>query len=106
MLALLLTAALTGFPAQGVVTSTSFGMGLGSCSHWLADPTSQRDGDNWLLGFWSALNVFNAARHDVGLRTDGDGRFGEVRSVCLAHPSMSLQEATETAYQTVMAAGR
>jgi hypothetical protein len=81
------------------------GIGLRSCAHWLCN-TSIYEGEVWILGFWTGLNVANASlagqgfvgHGSVGHGTDAQGIFAEVRKVCAARPSMTLSSAVFTVY--------
>lgn len=91
--ALLLT---TGAQAEGYRVN---GQGTKSCASWLASRSSESDGITWLLGMWTGLNLFNLEdHHTVGSSTDGMGIYGEVKKVCAETPSMSLANATLSAY--------
>ena len=77
-------------PQQALVA----GIGRMSCAHWLSQ--SFNEGEGWILGFWSGLNVANA--RTIGQHTDGEGIIAEVRKVCATQPSKTLVTATFTAY--------
>jgi hypothetical protein len=77
-------------PQQALIT----GIGRMSCSHWLSQSFSE--GEGWILGFWSGLNLANA--QTVGQHTDGEGIIAGVRKVCATRPSMTLVSATFTVY--------
>src|SRR5262245_44427837 len=77
-------------PQQALIA----GIGRMSCSRWLSQ--SFNEGEGWILGFWSGLNLANA--RTVGQHTDGEGIIAEVRKVCATRPSMTLVSATFTVY--------
>ena len=77
-------------PQQALIA----GIGRMSCAHWLSE--SFNEGEGWILGFWSGLNLANA--QTVGQHTDGEGIIAEVRKVCTARASMTLAGATFAAY--------
>ena len=77
-------------PQQALIA----GIGRMSCAHWLSE--SFNEGEGWILGFWSGLNLANA--RTVGQHTDGGGIIAEVRKVCATRLSMALVNATFTAY--------
>src|SRR5262245_39375779 len=77
-------------PQQALIV----GIGRMSCAHWLSQ--SFNEGEGWILGFWSGLNLANA--RTVGQHTDGEGMIAEVRKTCATLPSMTLVKATFTAY--------
>lgn len=56
----------------------------------------------WILGYWSGLNVaFNA---DVGESTTSSGVYGEVKVHCASHPSLSISQATTDVYKRMKGA--
>src|SRR5215475_5353320 len=77
-------------PKQALIA----GIGRMSCVHWLSQ--SFNEGEGWILGFWSGLNLANA--RTIGQHTDGEGIIAEVRKVCATQPSMTLVKATFSAY--------
>jgi hypothetical protein len=77
-------------PQQALIA----GIGRMSCAHWLSE--SFNEGEGWILGFWSGLNLANA--RTVGQQSDGGVIIAEVRKVCATRPSMALVNATFTAY--------
>jgi hypothetical protein len=70
-----------------------FGIGTGSCAHWLSTRSLENEGNAWLMGWWSAFNNFNESDHKVGKTTDMAGVIGEVRKVCVAEPSTRMTDA-------------
>jgi hypothetical protein len=77
-------------PQQALIA----GIGRMSCFHWLSN--SIDEGEGWILGFWSGLNLANA--RTVGQHAAGAEIIAEVRKVCATRPSMTLVNATFTAY--------
>ena len=77
-------------PKQALIA----GIGRMSCVHWLSQ--SFNEGEGWILGFWSGLNLANA--RTVGEHTDGEGIITEVRKASAMRPSMTLVGATFTVY--------
>jgi hypothetical protein len=75
-----------------------FGIGLNSCGHWLSSPERESAGANWMLGYWSGMNVFHADNQMVGSKTDGDAIIAEVRKICNQSPSTNLNEAINAVY--------
>jgi|ERR1700682_2849584 hypothetical protein len=67
-----------------------FGIGIKSCEHWLSNPETESAGSNWILGYWSGMNVFHPDNHMVGSKTDGDAIIQEVRKICNQSPSTNL----------------
>lgn len=76
----------------------ALGQGRLSCANWLSRPEYERDGQSWILGYWSAINLANPANHAVGSRSDGDGIVAEVKRICLAEPSANLYQAVDRVY--------
>ena|SRR5579864_7689134 len=74
------------------------GIGRSSCAHWLADAANERDGVNWLLGYWTGVNSTNPKNKFVGSSTDGDAVVAEVKLICIASPSTTLVDATVAVY--------
>lgn len=81
-----------------------YGIGRLSCATWT--PTTGSSEQNWLFGFWSALNETNPINRAVGSRTDGAGIVEEVRKVCRDDPSLDVGYATARAYERLMSFSR
>ena len=96
--ALLLAAALQTSSPSDHDTYEVYGIGQGSCGTWLSTPSNTIQGDQWILGWWSATNLANERNKFVGEQTDGEGILGEVRKVCTDNPSMLLINATASVY--------
>ena len=84
----------------------SYGIGRDSCAHWLGVPGEDRDGVNWLFGYWTALNFLNPNTHLVGAKAGPSGVVDEVRKLCQAQPSMPLQSAVGGVYGQMLRAGK
>jgi hypothetical protein len=76
----------------------TYGMGNQSCASWTDNPAATVAGDQWILGYWSALNLVNTTNKSVGSKTDGEGVLGEVRLYCQQHPSMLINAAVSDVY--------
>lgn len=83
-----------------------FGVGTGSCASWLSTENNKFQGDVWILGAWSGMNVYNTKNHVVGSNTDAQGLIAEVRAVCVKSPSLVLHNAVIEAYVSLWGAGR
>ena len=81
-----------------------YGIGRLSCATWT--PATEGSEQNWLFGFWSALNETNPINKAVGSRTDGSGIVEEVRKVCRDDPSLDVGHATVRAYEKLMSLRR
>jgi hypothetical protein len=90
--------------AQGAPTYI-IGIGLKSCSYWQSSPATSGEGEAWIYGNWTGLNIHNTQNRMVGSRTDGDGIVAEVKKVCEGQPFMSLSEAVLKVYNA-MAEGK
>jgi hypothetical protein len=76
----------------------SVGIGRLSCAYWLSSPERKAEGRSWALGFWTAYNAVNEARHTVGANTDTEVIVGEVKRTCVSEPSLSLVGAVVRVY--------
>jgi hypothetical protein len=82
-------------------TFTLLGMGALSCAHGLSDKFMEDVGQQWIGGFWSGLNLFSNTDRRVGHAVDIDDIFGEVRQICVQHPSKPLHEAVREVYAMI-----
>lgn len=76
-----------------------FGAGYYSCAAWLQDAAHLRDGQSWVLGYWSGLNAHTPGGGVVGSNTDGPAILEEVRRICEREPSTDLIDATNRQYE-------
>jgi hypothetical protein len=99
-------ACFTGYQAFAQYSPTHiFGIGAKSCAYWQSTPATVSEGHAWIYGYWSGLNTHSNKSRTVGSRTDGVGVVAEVKKICDARPSMTLTDATLSAY-TEMAEGK
>lgn len=96
--ALALALALQASSPSDHVTYEVYGIGQGSCAKWRSTPSDTIQGDQWVLGWWSAMNLANDRNKFVGTQTDGEGIVGEVLKVCTENPSMLLINAAAAVY--------
>lgn len=76
-----------------------FGLGAESCAAWMGGSGVKKVlTENWILGFWSGVNVGNPVSRDVGSGTDSAGIVGEVRLYCTKHPSVLVARAAAEVY--------
>lgn len=68
------------------------GIGGASCAIWLSDPGYEHQGESWLLGYWSGINMANGSM--VGHSTDGLGIIERVKDMCREDPALRLADAT------------
>lgn len=109
MIALALALALAArspAPDHGGFAVYEFGVGRDSCASWQTSATTSRDGENYIFGAWTGLNMANPHTHMVGRSTDGSGVIAEVKLYCEQHPSLSLAGAVAAVYQVMGASGR
>ena len=78
--------------------------GMQSCATWLSSPENERDGINWMQGFWSGKNTENPRNPMVGRNTDTLGLVAEVKLICQAEPSALLWDAVVRVYMKMEAA--
>jgi hypothetical protein len=78
-----------------------FGIGLKPCSYWQANKTSISEGQVWIYGFWSALNLAIDG-HRVGGGLDGLEIVAAVKKTCDARPSTTLYQAATTTFEQMV----
>jgi hypothetical protein len=79
-----------------------FGIGLKACSHWRATKANIAEGQIWIYGFWSALNLAIEG-HRVGEGIDGLEIVAAVKKTCDARPSTTLYQATTATFEEMAA---
>jgi hypothetical protein len=77
----------------------AIGVGAKSCAFWLSTPVLQAAGVTWITGFWSGLNY--VSDKTVGMHTDNEGLFAEIKKICQEHPSKDLTDATWEVYRMI-----
>ncbi|HEX3972536.1 MAG TPA: hypothetical protein VHX19_14495, partial [Stellaceae bacterium] len=80
------------------------GQGLHSCANWLSRPEYYRDGEQWILGYWSALNVSGSSA--IGSHSDGEAIIAEIKLICVAEPSTGLTTAIDRVYENFRQRGK
>jgi hypothetical protein len=88
------------------VDFTAFGPGVWSCATWLATPAQERDGANWILGFFTAANLSGVDDRDVGGKAGSNEIVAEVKAKCIDDPKMRMGEATARVYKELQHAGK
>jgi len=78
--------------------SLIFGIGRESCAEWQSTQITERDGENWILGYWSGVNTANPQNPFVGKSPDGAGIIGATKLLRQKEPSATLQDATVRIY--------
>ena len=87
----------------------TLGAGAASCATWLSSPTSERQGEQWILGFWTGSNwvaLTYGTKRNVGYSTDNLGLIGEVKKRCLNSPSQTLGTIVTDVFNQFFKAGR
>jgi hypothetical protein len=84
----------------------TFGIGSQTCGYWRSNVSREREGEAWLLGYWSAFNRLNTYSGIVGQRAEGPGIIREVAKVCADNANLTLDDATYAAYVNLQAARR
>jgi hypothetical protein len=83
-----------------------FGIGSSACAYWRSNDAREREGQAWLLGYWSGLNRMNGLTGIVGSTAEGAGILREVVKVCGDNSVLTLEDATYQAYLNLQAARR
>jgi hypothetical protein len=107
--AIIATAAVAGLALCGSARAEEAqirGIGASSCALWLSNAINERDGEMWITGFWSGLNLYSNTNRRVGQTVDAAGLIGEVRKVCGERPSTSLGDAALDVYAMIAAQHR
>jgi hypothetical protein len=81
-------------------SSEAWIFGTVRCATWLSNPTFEEQGELWILGYWSGMNVFHEDRM-VGHQVDPEDIFGEVRKICILRPTEALALAVREVYGTI-----
>jgi hypothetical protein len=87
-----------------IVTVT--GIGRLSCAHWLSNPEIEAQGNDWILGYWTASNEDGPINHMVGHNSDVDAILGEIKKICAQEPSTRLLEAVGRVYLQFQKSGK
>ena len=85
---------------------TFYGLGTLSCATWQSDQVEQNRGNQWIFGYFSAVNLWGTTRGSVGGSTDQPGLVAEVKKQCDARPSAQLWVATDQVYRAMLARGQ
>jgi len=88
----------SAFAGEEARSVQMFGIGLKTCSHWQSTRTSISEGQVWIYGFWSALNLAIEG-HRVGAGIDGLDIVAAVKKVCDARPSTTLYQAAAATFE-------
>jgi hypothetical protein len=103
--ALILSSTASMGQSKGTIV-LGFVSGNNSCAAWLANAATEQAGNNWIVGFWSGLNLNSQTRHDVGKTTDGFGIVALVKKKCSDDPTSMLLGTTVDVYDSLEKSGR
>src|SRR5258708_7804539 len=72
-----------------------------TCETWLSNPANERDGENWVYGFWDGLVQSLALGHPgyVGELPNVDLMLDDVRSNCKEKPFSTLAESASRTFE-------
>ena len=84
----------------------TFGIGASTCAEWQSGAVHEREGEAWLLGYWSALNRLNSANGMVGGEAGGGAIIAAVAKNCSDNLGERLDQATYAAYVSFQASHR
>lgn len=82
------------------------GIGRQSCANWLSTPETEYEGEAWIPGYWTAVNIVNTKTHVVGSNSDVPAIFGEIKKICSAEPSTTLADAIARVYFQFQQSGK
>jgi hypothetical protein len=97
--------AMTTGPSQGQeVTLLSLGkLGGLSCFVWQSTTDRREDGENWLVGYWTALNALAAKAGRPQSDLDRAGIIAEVTRTCARNDSQVFAKAASDTFQELTA---
>ena len=95
---LMISACCCSASAQESRSVQMFGIGLKACSNWRATKANIAEGQVWIYGFWSALNLAIDG-HNVGEGVDGLDIVAAVKKTCDARPSTTLYQAATATFE-------
>ncbi|HEV2572047.1 MAG TPA: hypothetical protein VGU72_09945 [Beijerinckiaceae bacterium] len=85
-----------------IVSWTAFGIGTDSCANWQSSDAHKSEGDAWILGFWSALNLASRVDARIDADIDANGIWNSVREACTQTPSGKLADAVLETYDKMV----
>jgi hypothetical protein len=93
-IALILFAAMVDAPrAMSADQVMIAGIGTKSCADWTSGPDLKSKGEDWALGFWSALNYVAAVTKTQNqLIIDPGDMLAEIEKLCAQRPSQSVAD--------------
>lgn len=95
-----IAACLGGAPAhaQQGAPMQLFGFERMRCSAWLANRSTEIEGETFVIAFWAGMNFKNPTIHDVGREMDMRGIWEAVKQACRSDPTMTVLDATTRTY--------
>lgn len=85
-----------------LVSWTAFGIGTDSCLNWQSTDAHKTEGNAWILGFWSALNLASRIDAKIDADVDADGIWSEVKIACAKAPLGKLADAVLETYDKMI----
>lgn len=85
-----------------MVTWTAFGIGTDSCANWQSSTAHKSEGEAWILGFWSALNLAGRVDVKIDAGIDAPDIWKEVTKTCAGSPDGKLADAVLSAYDKMV----
>jgi hypothetical protein len=78
------------------------GIGSKSCAHWTSAPDLKSKGEDWALGFWSALNyVAGVTKTQNQLIIDPNRMLAEIEKMCAQRPDQSIADSVWITFLTL-----
>ena len=96
----------TAMPAYAEPMTLTLGIGRLSCANWLNTPSLETDAHGWILGYWTAMNIYSSSNRLVGQTTDSVGIVAEVRLACGQRPSERVFQIVSDVHQRLEREGR
>jgi hypothetical protein len=79
--------------------SSNSRLGLVKCEAWLANPTTTRDGENWVYGFWDGLVQGLGYANRIAQIPNLDLMWEDVRKNCKDKPASTLAESASLTFE-------
>ncbi|MDH7795317.1 MULTISPECIES: hypothetical protein [unclassified Beijerinckia] len=100
--ALLLGTLASNAAESDLVSWTAFGIGTDSCVNWQSTDAHKTEGNAWILGFWSALNLASRIDAKIDADVDANSIWSEVAAACATTPSGKLADAVLVTYDKMI----
>ena len=92
--------------ADALLGTRYYSLAATDCGKWLSTPQNEKNGEQWVLGYWTALNVANVENHVVGSRSDKAAILREIKNLCLADRSTQLVDVINVVYFQFQQSGK